>query len=162
MKKITVILLIISLLFSLASCSDKLKTEDTVVLDNCSIKLAINNKSSAAYNITPKDFDLDKLEKKGYKMEITVSYDVYYKKDWTINLGYIGAPKYEASIVSTGGIEKYDKSTSNSTERESKTLTFSANVSELKNAGLTLTFSTDNIQNIIYFENIKVNYKCYE
>ena len=162
MKKLTVILLMISFLFSLVSCSEKLKTEDNMTLDNCAIKLSVNNKSSTNYDITPKNFDLEKLEKKGYKMEINVSYDVYYKKDWQINLGYAGAPKYEVSIVSTNGMEKYDKSTSNSTERESKTLTFSANVSELKNAGLTLTFSTENIQNIIYFENIKVSYRCYE
>ena len=117
---------------------------------------------SASYYITPNGFDMDELEKKGYNMRITVTYDVYYKKDWSVGLGYLGSPKYEISLVNSDGMGKIDKDMSTSTSSQTRTFSVSASIADLKNTRLVLTFSTDNIQNIIYFRNITVDYQCFK
>ena len=117
---------------------------------------------SASYYITPEGFEWDKLEEKGYKMKITVTYDVYYKKDWDLGFGYAGSPKYEVSVVNSDGMGKIDDNMPTETTSQTRTLSFSSKIVDLKNTRLVLTFSTDNIQNIIYFKNIKIDYQCYK
>ena len=127
---------------------------------DCSIKLGSGTNSSASYYITPEGFDWDELGKKGYRVNVTVSYNVYYKKDWSIGLGYAGSPKYEISVVNSDGMGKIEADQPTSTSSQSRTFSFSASPADMKDTRLVLTFSTDNIQNIIYFSNINVTYKC--
>lgn len=95
-------------------------------------------------------------------MKITASYDVYYKKDWDLGFGYAGSPKYEVSVVNPDGMGKIDDNMPTETTSQTRTFSFSSKIVDLKNTRLVLTFSTDNIQNIIYFKNIKVDYQCYK
>ena len=95
-------------------------------------------------------------------MKITVSYDVYYKKDWDLGFGYAGSPKYEVSVVNSDGMGKIDDNMPTETASQTRTLSFSSKIVDLKDTRLVLTFSTDNIQNVIYFKNIEVDYLCYK
>ena len=112
--------------------------------------------------ITPEGFDLYELEKRGYGMEIKVTYDVYYKKDWGIGLGYAGSPKYEVSVFDSDGMGVMDKDMTTKTSKTTRTITLTSGIVDLKNTKLFLKFSTDNVQNIIHFENIRVDYRCFK
>lgn len=170
MKKATVLILVLTVLFLLVSCgagqnsidSLTLKLEDTQRCKDCSIKFSSSTNMSASYYITPEGFEWDKLEERGYKMRITVSYDVYYTKDWGLGFGYAGSPKYEVSVVNSDGMGKIDDNMPTETTSQTRTLSFTSKIVDLKNTRLVLTFSTDNVQNIIYFKNIKVDYQCYK
>ena len=169
MRKIVSVVLLLVMVFSISSCSGAnpldsvtLKLKDTQRCRDCSIKFSTSTDMGASYYITPEGFEWDKLEEKGYKMKITVTYDVYYKKDWDLGFGYAGSPKYEVSVVNSDGMGKIDDNMSTKTTSQTRTLSFSSNIVDLKNTRLVLTFSTDNIQNIIYFKNIKVDYQCYK
>lgn len=114
------------------------------------------------YGITPSGFDYERLSKEGYSFNIKVTYDVYYKKDYDalFNIGYAGAPKYEAYIVNGKG-KSYGKSDlTTTTSAKTRTMEYTIKLSEMKNDTWSLEFSTDNIQNIIYFENIVVEFTC--
>ena len=169
MKKSFSIVLLLALVFSFISCSKTspldtvtLKLEDTIKCKDCSIKFSTSENMSASYYITPEGFEWDKLEEKGYKMKITVTYDVYYKKDWSLGFGYAGSPKYEVSVVNSDGMGKIDDNMPTETNSQTRTLSFSSRIVDLKDTRLVLTFSTDNIQNMIYFKNIRVDYQCYK
>ena len=169
MKKTFAIALLVAMLATLVSCSGgnpidalTLKTEDTKRCEDCSIKFSTSENMSASYYITPEGFEWDKLEEGGYKMKIVVSYEVYYKKDWGLGIGYAGSPKYEVSVVNSDGMGKMDDNMPTQTSPTTRTLSFTASIADIKNTRLILTFSTDNIQNIIYFRNIKVDYQCYK
>ena len=169
MRKIVSVILLLAMVISISSCSGAspldsvtLKLKDTQRCEDCSIKFSTSTDMSASYYITPEGFEWDKLEEKGYKMKITVTYDVYYKKDWDLWFGYAGSPKYEVSVVNSDGMGKIDDNMPTETTSQTRTLSFSSKIVDLKNTRLVLTFSTDNIQNIIYFKNIKVNYQCYQ
>lgn len=168
MKKI--ILTILVLLFALfgASCNRAtpldnitMNLSDTQYFENSSIKFSKNHNFSANYYITPNGFDWEKLQEKGYYMQITITYDVYYKKDWTVGVGYMGSPKYEISVTNSDGIRKTDKDLTTKKSIQTRTFSLLSSASDLKDTKLVLTFSTDNIQNIIYFSNIKIDYQCY-
>ena len=64
--------------------------------------------------------------------------------------------------VNSDGMGKIDDNMPTETTSQTRTLSFSSKIVDLKNTRLVLTFSTDNIQNIIYFKNIKVDYQCYK
>lgn len=153
-------------MFSIASCSGAnpltLKLKDTKRCENCSIKFSSSTSMSASYYITPENFEWDKLEEKGYKMKITVTYDVYYDKDWNLGFGYAGSPKYEISVINSDGMGKIDSDMSTKLTSQTRTISFSSKIVDLKGTKLILTFSTDNIQNIIHFKNIRIDYQCYK
>lgn len=168
MKKTFAIILILAIVLSFVSCKSAspfdaitLKLKDTTYCNDCSIKLSMSGDMIASYYITPEGFEWDTLEQKGYKMKITVTYDVYYKKDWDLGFGYAGSPKYEISVVNSDGMGKIDENMPTSTSTQTKIFSFASRIVDLKETRLVLTFSTDNIQNIIYFKNIKVDYLCY-
>ena len=140
------------------------KTTSKETLNNAKIKNWQGNSPSIVYQITPNGFDMEELQINGYKMEITVSYDVYYEKDYDVplNIGYAGAPKYEASIKNSNNIGTFEKDKSTSSARKTRTISYTASISDLKNDKITLTFSTDNIQNVIHFSNIVITYECYK
>ena len=169
MKKIVSAVLLFAILLFLISCSGQnpldavnLKLNDTQRCANCSIKFFSSENMSASYYITPQGFEWDKLEEKDYKMKITVSYDVYYEKDWDLGFGYAGSPKYEVSVVNSDGMGKIDDNMIAPTSSQTKSFSFSSRIADLKNTKLILTLSTDNVQNIIYFKNIKIDYQCYK
>lgn len=137
-----------------------LKLKDEAQCKNCSIKMSTNLAPAVSYYITPSGFEWDRLEAKGYRMEIKVAYDVYYEKDWAIGIGYAGSPKYEISIVNSDGLGNMESNMTTNTKTQTRTMSLVYNIVDIKNQRIVLTFSTDNIQNIIYFKNIKVTYKC--
>ena len=141
-----------------------LKTQDKRYCENTSIKWAKGHSSSSLYYITPNGFDLQTLAQKGYAMEISVEYVVYYKKDYNVwlDIGYAGSPKYEVFLVNSQGIGAIEKNLPTTTGGRLKGIKFVTDVVDLLNEKITLTFSTDNIQNIIYFQDILVTYKCYK
>ncbi len=164
MKKLITLLLLLSLSCSLLSCSDKitLKLEDSVRCADCSIKFLSDQNMGTSYYITPEGFEWDKLEENGYKMRVTVSYEVYYEQDRTLDFGYAGSPKYEISVVNANGMGKLEQNLSTTTTPQARTLSFTSGIVDIKDTKLVLTFSTDTIQNIIYFKNITVRYECYQ
>ena len=176
MKKIIIfILMLCGLVTTLSGCFEaiedistaveNLKLTDTKRCASCSIKyLDSDYNSSASYYITPNGFEMDKLEEKGYYMEIKVTYDVYYKKDYDVlwDIGYAGSPRYEISIMNSDFMGKAEKDLSTTLNSVSRQLTIRASVADINNQRWVLTFSTDNIQNIIYFNNIIVNYRCFK
>ena len=174
MKKI-IMLMLCSLIFVLSGCRESmqdistaienLKLTDTVRCKSCSIKFMDSNyNSSASYYITPNGFEMDKLEERGYHMEIKVTYDVYYKKDYEVlwDIGYAGSPRYEISIMNSDYMGKAENDLSTTTNGVTRKLSIRASIADIKNQRWVLTFSTDNIQNIIYFNNIVVTYTCYK
>lgn len=187
MKKLTCLLICIFLSFTCVACStgtllpnsnknnhttstnknsqfisSSLKLYDTIYCKNCSLKFANGYNSIATYYITPNGFDLDALQKSGYYMEINVTYNVYYKKDWSLGIGYFGSPKYEISILNSDLLGKSKTDLTTTTKSTTRYLLMTSAIADLLNTRLTLTFSTDNIQNIIYFSNIKVSYRCFK
>ena len=139
-----------------------LRVEQVGTCKDAKIKFWGKNDFAATYSITPSGFDFDKLNKLGYKFQITVTYDVYYKKDYDVpfDIGYAGAPKYEAYVINSSGNGFGDSDLSTSKSAKTRTIEFTARISDIQNEKWTLSFSTDNIQNLIYFENIVVEYKC--
>ena len=129
--------------------------------ENAVIKFWGDNDFSAIYDITPSGYDIKRLEELGYKLKINVTYDVFYKKDYDVpfDIGYAGAPKYEAYILRSDGLGYGDEDLSTSKNSKTRELDATIKISDFKNDKLKLSFSTDNIQNKIYFENIKVTYE---
>lgn len=173
MKKIILILLVICSLVCLTSCSSAmkqlgnaitLKLSDTQRCKDLKIKFMDSNySSSGSYYITPSGFNMDKLDELGYCMEIEVTYSVYYKKDYDVlwDIGYAGSPKYEVSIVNSDGLGKFEYDLTTKTTPIKRSIKITSSIADLKNQRLVLSFSTDNVQNIIYFTDIEVNYRCY-
>lgn len=173
MKKIY--LLIILLLIPLMGCSEdiefikdkieNLKLEDSAKCENFSIKFMDDDySSSTSFYITPNGFEMDKLEEKGYSMQINVTYNVYYRKDYNVlwDVGYAGSPKYEISIVNEDGLGKFEYDLPTTKSPVSKSLTLTAQIADIKDQRWVLSFSTNNIQNIIYFSDILITYTCFK
>ena len=142
-----------------------LKVYDEFTCSNISLKnMSNDHSSSATYYITPPGFDLNRLESKGYSaIKITVSYDVYYRKDYDVllDIGYLGAPKYDLKILNSDGYGTVKNKLETIQDSVHKTATFTILLSDLRTSSVTLNFSTENIQNIVYFKNIVVAYECY-
>jgi uncharacterized repeat protein (TIGR02543 family) len=141
-----------------------LKTDDTAKLTDCSVKMWTDSNSVATYLITPSGFDLDRLDTLGYSMEITVTFYARYVKDYNAlwDIGYNGAPGYEVYITNSDLVGTRIDDEPATTASKKKTLTYSSQVSDLKNNRIKVTFGTDNMQNTVYFENITVTYHCYK
>ena len=138
-----------------------LKTEGSVRCVDGAIKFLDDKLSPAiTYNITPVGFELDRLEEKGYYLHLSVEYDVYYKKDYDVlwDIGYAGAPKYEVTIANSDLKGQMEKDLSTSKSSKTRSMYLNLRISDIRYTKWTLTFSTDNVQNIIYFKNITVYY----
>ena len=138
-----------------------LKTSDTAKCADVSIKLGTGYNSAVFWYITPSGFDLDELALKEYYLEIIVTYEVFYEKDYDVlwDIGYAGSPKYEAYILNSDKVGTVKEDLSTSKETTKRSMTYKINAADLKNHSITLNFSTDNIQNIIHFKNIAVSYE---
>ena len=134
------------------------KCEDT------DIQLSADFSNISTYSITPNGFDMNKLETLGYNMTITVTYDVYYTKTYDVlwDIGYAGAPKYEATLLDSDLLGDSDLNVEATKETKTKELKYTKTISDIKNKTFKLTFHTNNVQNIVRFENIKVTYECYK
>lgn len=169
MKKVILLCLVFITSILLYSCSSftdyNLKTEDTKWLSDVSIKFMDDDYSSEVFwYITPAGFDYEKLNKKGYSMMITVSYDVYYTKDYNVlwDIGYMGAPKYEAYIINEQNIGVVKENLETTSTSVTRTITYHSDIVNLMNEKIRFVLSTDNIQNIVCFKNIRISYKCYK
>ncbi len=143
---------------------ETLKLEDERRCENCDLKLWADYSSTASYYITPTGFEMDKLANKNYKMRITVSYSVYYEKDYDVwwDIGYAGAPEYDVYIVNSDLMGVEDKNLTTKTSSMTRSIVYQDWVTNIRNTRLTLTFNTNNVQNIVHIRNIKVTYKCYK
>ena len=140
-----------------------LRKEKTIYCENACIKFLDNEPSSVIYSITPNGFDFDELSKRNYNMTIRVDYTVYYRKDYDalLDIGYAGSPKYEVYIYNSKNLGISKENVSTTLSKKQSYIELSAPVSSMKNDTYYLKFSTDNIQNKIYFENISVTYTCF-
>lgn len=140
-----------------------LKLTDQTTYQDCAIKLDSDYHSSLIYTITPRGFDLEKLNLEGYHMKITVTYKVRYVKDYDVlwDIGYAGSPKYEIYLLDGSGVGQINENMTTTTSQKTRTITLTRSAADLINDKITLKVSTDNIQNIIYFEDIVVTYECY-
>ena len=155
---------ILSLLFSMTSCfgagvgspkNMKAKLEDFSI--GASLEV-FERKAS----IMPVGYDFEKLGQKGYKMDIIVTYDVCYEKDWDLKFGYVGSPRYEVYLeTSYGNCESQENLPTYEVPKTQKIST-TIRMIDLVNTHLILRFSTNNIQNIIHFSNITIEYNCYK
>ncbi len=138
-----------------------LKIEDSTKIEGGKFSGKSDYASAIYCDVSP-NFDFDTLSQKGMSIEISVSYDIYYKKDYNIigNIGYMGAPRYEVYLLGEDlkGVWEEDVSTPSSSQ--TKKLVMCTTASYFKDNNITLTFSTNNIQNYIKVENIVVNYRC--
>lgn len=140
------------------------KISDELRFEKGSIKF-MNTKysGSVSYDITPQVFDYDRLfelQKNGIR--ITIQYNVYLKKDYNVpfDIGYAGSPKYEVYVTDSSSNGYANEDLPITTTSESKVISCDFSLDYLKNNRFTLTFSTNNIQNIICFENIIISYEC--
>ena len=119
--------------------------------------------SSMTFSITPSGFDYNRLTELDYdRMKLTITFNVRYKKDYNVpfDIGYAGSPKYEVYIMNSNLMGFSEENLPTKTTSETITFEYVIKFTDLINKDYTLTFSTDNIQNIIYFENITVKYMC--
>ena len=140
-----------------------LKIKDSVKYSGCDIK-AIDRSfyGSKNYYVTPNGFDMNTLATRGYQMKITVTYDVWYSKDYDVllDVGYAGSPKYEVSLLDSDGIGKNQTKLGTTKQMTTRTISIQSSISDFINERIILNFSTDNIQNIVHFDNIVVTYEC--
>lgn len=141
-----------------------LKLADSMQCANTNIKFLNDIGSAKTCAITPTGFDLEELSLRGYYIDIVVQYDVYYVKDYDIlwDIGYMGSPKYEVSILNDDGVGQFQHDLTTTTSAKTRTIKYTARAINYSNSVIYLTFSTDNIQNIIYFKNITVSYTCHK
>ena len=128
------------------------------------IRLWDNYSPVVTANISPNGFDMQELIKEGYYMTISVDYTVSYRKDYDIpfDIGYLGAPEYEVYLYNSKkqGISKEGIKATKSSKQNSIQLTQTVNA--INQESWTLEFSTDNMQNVIYIEDIIITYTCHK
>ncbi len=139
-----------------------LKLTDVRTCTDASIKLWANDDPGVYWDISPMGFDLQKLSTQDYYMTITVTYTVSYQKDYDVwlDIGYAGAPKYQAGIYDEDRLGKYESDLSTTKGGTTRTMTFTRSTASLIGEDITLSFTTNNIQNTIFFEDITVTYEC--
>ena len=140
-----------------------LKVQSKLNCTSTKVKLDKDIGPEKIYQITPSGFDINRLQQLGYtKIKINIYYTVRYEKDYDVlwDIGYMGSPKYEVSLVNSQKIGEYENNVSTTTKAKEKTINTDILLSNITSDQITLSFSTDNIQNIIFFENIVVKYEC--
>lgn len=140
-----------------------LKISSTTNCTSCRIKWDSDIGESKIYKLTPSGFNLTRLQEKEYRsIEIQVEYNVYYEKDYNVigNIGYMGAPKFEVYLLNSNKVGQFQEDIKAQTSPVHRSITYNILISDIPSDSITLEFSTNNIQNIIYFENIVVTYTC--
>ncbi|MBQ8885222.1 MAG: InlB B-repeat-containing protein [Clostridia bacterium] len=139
-----------------------IKLTDTMYCTSCSIKDWAGYDPAVTWYITPSGFEMRKLAEMGYTMRITVSYSVYYEKDYDLPIGYAGSPKYEVYIFNSDGLGTAEEDLKTTSKYTAHEVYFTCKVVDLLNQQIKLTFSTNNIQNIIHFKSIIISYECFK
>lgn len=137
-----------------------LKVEATV---NCN-DVSLSFLEAPIVSITPSFFDLYTLAQEGYRVNIEVEYSVYYEKTYNVlwDIGYLGAPKYEAFIYNSEKDGVLKKNLTTSLSSTTRVISYETYASALINDNITLGFFTDNVQNKVHIEDITVHYVCYK
>ena len=128
---------------------------------------AISKKATMAKNISPDQFKYDELKKKGYDtVVIEVTYTVYYEKDHNGFVGYKGAPPYAAVILESDFDIDFDRDldldgmrVEAPAEPTTETIEYEISFDALEDKKVMLIFNTINVQNIVYIEDIEIEYK---
>lgn len=139
-----------------------LKIKDVIGCEGCNIDSDLIHTRGYSYNLTPTGLDLDRLSLLGYRINVTVNYNVYYEKDYNVpfDIGYMGSPKYEISIIDNNKRGEFQENMSTSKTPESRSISKSYTPLEIKNNNIRMEISSDNIQNKIYFTDIIITYTC--
>ncbi len=140
-----------------------LNLTETKNLSSAAIKNWTDYESKVGWFISPSKLNLDALKEKGYRrLYITVYYDVYYEKDYEkpFDIGYMGSPKYEAYLQISEGYAKSLENLETTKQAASRSFSFYHAIEYFMGQRIYLVFSTDNIQNIVHFTNIRVEYEC--
>ncbi|MBQ9098166.1 MAG: InlB B-repeat-containing protein [Clostridia bacterium] len=128
-----------------------------------SIKMWEGSNSLTSYTITPNGFDYESLKKYGYVgINVTVTYEVKYRKDYDAlwDIGYAGSPEYEVMLLNSDGVGEIKEGLGTSKSYTERTISCGFRFEQLENGAICLTFSTDNIQNTVFIDNIVVAYVC--
>ena len=139
-------------------------TQTTEVFDfgNATVQFSTDNSYKTEYEVTPKELDLKALAAQGYNVQIDVTYEVYYEKNYNVpfDFGYLGAPDHDVYLVNAydDGLVKENLPTS--TEATAETLSIVISAAFLSKNYYYLRLVTYNTQNIVYFNNIRVTYTC--
>lgn len=139
-----------------------LKTKETINCVGCTIDSDIIHTQRYSYDLTPTGMDLDRLSILGYRITVNIDYKVYYTKDYNVafDIGYMGSPKYEISIADRNDIGIHNNNQSTSTSQTTRNISKTYTPLELKNNGIKLSVSSDNIQNKIHFTEFVITYTC--
>lgn len=116
--------------------------------------------STLSFNVTP-NFDYERLIEIGYRgVKISITYDVRYEKDFNIpfDIGYAGSPKYEVYIMNSDLLGYGEEDLETFINKKTISHQYNISFNNLKDEKYHLTFSTDNVQNVIYFSNITVSF----
>ena len=118
--------------------------------------------SLRSLDVSPMGFDLNALAEKNYLLKITVTYDISYSKKYDVlfDVGYAGAPHYEVYLMGEdlkGNF--YEDVTAPKSER-TETIVLCTAADYYNNNIISLSFHSNNVQNVIYVENITVTYSC--
>ena len=139
-----------------------LKVEDSLRCEDTVLKNWSGFHSSSTYMITPPSFDKDALEANDYiGMTITVTYKVSYQRDYDF-IGYAGAPEYDVLLSTSAGPANSKSDLNAPSSITARTISLSTTLTNLENGTVKVKFSTANIQNIVYIDDIVVTYKCYK
>ena len=103
-------------------------------------------------------FDYNYLEANSMGLQFKIEYEVKYTKDYDVlfDIGYAGSPKYELTLINDEGTRYFEKNLPTTTSEAKCCYTYNTVLDFSKNKQITLTFSTDNIQNIITFSDIVI------
>lgn len=139
-----------------------LKIYDTASKEDCSISAKSGYDSACTLNVSPPNFDLKALAERGLKLKITVSYDVHYRKKYDVlwDIGYAGAPHYEVYLLGEDSKGNWEEDVQAPKSSRTRNIVMTTNADYYHNNIIKLKFSTNNIQNIIYFSNITITYEC--
>ena len=140
-----------------------LKIKGTMQCDGAVFKNWEGFHSGGRWSVTPVGFDYDALKRQEYiGINITVTYDVYYRKDYDAlwDVGYAGAPKYEASLMNSGGVGTRKNNLSTTQSASQRSISCGFRFDEMDSETIYLRFATENVQNKVYIDNIIVTYEC--
>ena len=120
--------------------------------------LSGDNENSKSYDIfIPEEMDINDVSRRGYRVQVTVSFEVGYTRDWVKDFGYLGAPKYDVSLLSAGGVGAVHENVVAPDTDTTTGISYTFSTAELE--GLTFSAKTQNIQNTVHLRNVIITYR---
>ncbi len=137
-----------------------LKLQSSAQCNGTSIKLDDRHSAGVSYTLAPSGYDWETLALLGYKLRVEVHFEVKYKKDYDVwlDIGYMGAPKFTASIVNSSNFGTVMDDVTAKTTWTGMMLGYNTTAASMLNDTLYLRFETLNMQNIIYIDEITVGF----